>query len=93
MSERAHDAAPCYPTLFSPFHHVFHIQVLRWTIVNRTYGPHKSLYISLFLLTILGLINYGPPIAYFIVFFVLFLHARERVSLLDGMKNQVQFES
>ena len=35
--------------------------VLRGTIVNRTYGTHKNRYISLFLLTIVGIINYGPP--------------------------------
>ena len=34
--------------------------ILRGTIVNRTYGAHKNLYISLFL-TILGPINYGSP--------------------------------
>ena len=32
--------------------------VLRATIVNRTYGIHKNLYISTFLLTIFGPINY-----------------------------------
>ena len=31
------------------------------TIVNRTYGTHKNLYISPFLLPILGPIYYGPP--------------------------------
>ena len=35
--------------------------VLRGTIVNRTYGTHKNLYIYLFLLTIFGPIYYGPP--------------------------------
>ena len=30
-------------------------------ILNRTYGTHKSLYISLVLLTIFGPIYYGPP--------------------------------
>ena len=29
--------------------------------VNRAYGIHKNLYISLFLLAIFGPINYGPP--------------------------------
>ena len=29
--------------------------------VNRTYGTHKKLYISLFLLTIFGPTYYGPP--------------------------------
>ena len=35
--------------------------LLRGTIVNRTYGIHKKLYISPFLLRIFGPINYGPP--------------------------------
>ena len=35
--------------------------ILRGTIVNRTYGIHKYLYISPFLLTIFGPINYVPP--------------------------------
>ena len=34
--------------------------ILRGTIVNRTYGTHKNLYIYPFLLTIFGPINYGP---------------------------------
>ena len=32
--------------------------ILRGTIVNRTYGAHKKLYIYLFLLTIFGPIYY-----------------------------------
>ena len=36
-------------------------KLLRGTIVNRTYGIHKHLYIRPFLLTIFGPINYGPP--------------------------------
>ena len=36
-------------------------QLLRGTIVNRTYGTHKNLYNSLFLLTKFGPIYYGPP--------------------------------
>ena len=35
--------------------------LLRGTILNRTYGPYKNQYISLFLLTIFGPIHYGPP--------------------------------
>ena len=35
--------------------------LLRGTIVNRAYGTHKNLYISVFLLTIFGPINFGPP--------------------------------
>ena len=35
--------------------------LLRGTILNRTYGTHKTLYISLFLLKIFGSIYYGPP--------------------------------
>ena len=35
--------------------------VLRGTIVSRTYGIHKNLYMYPFLLTIFGPINYGPP--------------------------------
>ena len=38
-----------------------HVQYLRGTIVNRTYGIHKNLYISLYSLTMLGPIYYGPP--------------------------------
>ena len=37
------------------------VELLRGTIVNRTYGIHKNLYIEAFLLTIFGPINYGPP--------------------------------
>ena len=37
------------------------VVVLRGTIVNRTYGIHKNLYIKPFLLAIFGPINYGPP--------------------------------
>ena len=35
--------------------------LLRGTILNRTYGEYKNLYISLILLTIFGPIYYGPP--------------------------------
>ena len=35
--------------------------LLRGTIVNRTYGTHQNLYIYLFLPSIFGPINYGPP--------------------------------
>ena len=35
--------------------------LLRGTKVNRTYDTHKNLYACLFLLTIFGPINYGPP--------------------------------
>ena len=38
-----------------------HDRLLRGTIVNRTYGKHKSLYVNLFLPTIFGPIYYGPP--------------------------------
>ena len=34
---------------------------LQGTIVNRTYGIHKNLYIYLFLRAIFGPIYYGPP--------------------------------
>ena len=34
---------------------------LRGTLVNRTYGGHKNLYINLFLLTIFGPVYYRPP--------------------------------
>ena len=36
-------------------------ELLRGTIVNRTYGIHKNHDISPFLLTIFGPITYGPP--------------------------------
>ena len=35
--------------------------LLRETILNRTYGTHKNLYISIFLRTVFGPIYYGPP--------------------------------
>ena len=35
--------------------------LLRGTIVNRTYGTHKNLYIFIFLLTMFGSIYFGPP--------------------------------
>ena len=35
---------------------------LRRGVLNRTYGKHKNLYISLFLVTIFGPIYYGPPL-------------------------------
>ena len=34
----------------------------RGTTINRTYGTHKKLSIFLFLLTVFGPINYGPPV-------------------------------
>ena len=37
------------------------VVVLRGTIVNRTYGKHKNLYIQPFLPTKFGPINHGPP--------------------------------
>ena len=37
------------------------VRLLRGTVVSRTYGAHKKLYISVFLLTISGPIYYGPP--------------------------------
>ena len=37
------------------------VELLRGTIVNRTYGTHKDLYISPFLPSIFGPIYYGPP--------------------------------
>ena len=35
--------------------------LLRGTLVNRTYGGPKNLYIHLFLLTMFGPIYYRPP--------------------------------
>ena len=35
--------------------------LIRGTIVNRTYGAHKNLHISLFFVTVFGSIYYGPP--------------------------------
>ena len=37
------------------------LRLLRGTILNRTYGPHKNRYISLLLPTIFGPVCYGPP--------------------------------
>ena len=39
----------------------YHTVLLRGTIVSRTYGTQKNLYISLFLLAIFGPIYYDPP--------------------------------
>ena len=41
--------------------HTRYLVLLRGTILNRTYGAHKNLYISLFLTTIFGPINNGSP--------------------------------
>ena len=38
------------------------LMLLRGTILNRTYGTHKNLYILLFLPTMFGPIYYGPPL-------------------------------
>ena len=35
--------------------------VIRGTLVNRTYGIYKNLYIYPFLLTVFGPVNYSPP--------------------------------
>ena len=35
--------------------------------MNRTYGIHKNLYTYLFLLTIFGPVNYGPPVILLLV--------------------------
>ena len=35
--------------------------LLREKVLNRTYGTYKHLHTSLFLLTVFGPINYGPP--------------------------------
>ena len=35
--------------------------LIRGTLVNRTYGGHKNLYIHIFLLTIFGPVYYRPP--------------------------------
>jgi len=48
-------------SLVAPQAIVYTTEILRGTIVNRTYGKHKNLYICLFLLTIFGPIYYGPP--------------------------------
>ena len=52
--------------VISPGGHTIHgvilrIHLLRGTLVNRTYGIHKNLYIFTSLPTIFGPINYGPP--------------------------------
>ena len=49
-----------------PVKHISELTVARLfllpgTIVNKTYGTHKNLYVSLFLPTIFGPVNYGPP--------------------------------
>ena len=40
------------------------VRLSRETIVNRTYGAHKNLFISLFLPTIFGPIYCDPPSYY-----------------------------
>ena len=45
-------------TIGCPFRPVL---LVRGTMVNRTYGTHRNLHISIFLLTIFGPIYYGPP--------------------------------
>ena len=42
-------------------HYCAPLVLLRGTIVNRTYGIHKTYILSPFLLTIFGPINYDPP--------------------------------
>ena len=49
------------------------ILLLRGTIVNRTYGAHKTLYVFLFLLTIFGPSYCGPPQYYTSVYSTCFL--------------------
>ena len=44
----------CYPCVFGSV-------LLRGTVLNRTYGTHKNLYISRFLLTTFDPIYYGSP--------------------------------
>ena len=39
----------------------WYVLLFQGAIVNRTYGTHKNLYISQFLLKIFGPIYYGPP--------------------------------
>ena len=51
----------CFFSFFLFFFFVV-VVVLRGTIVYRTYRARKHLYISLFLLTVFGLIYYAPPV-------------------------------
>ena len=39
----------------------YNIILLRGTILNRTYGPYKNVYVLIFLPTIVGPIYYVPP--------------------------------
>ena len=48
-------------TIQRPIINHFHRQLLRGTIVNRTYGIHKNQYICLLLRTTLGPVHHGPP--------------------------------
>ena len=48
-------------SLFGPDYNIPSVILSRETIVNRTYGTHKNLHISLFFQTIFGPIYYGPP--------------------------------
>ena len=52
----SHPSYDIRPSLFLSL-----LLILRGAIVNRTYGTHKNLYTSLFLLPIFGPIYYGPP--------------------------------
>ena len=56
-----HSKLLLYLVLNTAYITVYLVLLLRGTIVNRTYGTHKNLNISLFLLTIFGPVNYGPP--------------------------------
>ena len=56
------------------------------TIVDRTYGIHKNLYIYLFLLRIFGPIYYGPPS---IVAFRQYWVIRSPVNPIDSFGNTV----
>ena len=62
--------------------------LLRGTIVNRTYGIDKNLYIHPFLLTIFGVIYYGPPYQYYYHLFPNVQHDVQHWSLITFLKEE-----
>ena len=53
--------------------HILGGSLLRGTIVNRTYGTHRNLYIYLFSLTIFGPIYYGQNLYIYVYFYSQYL--------------------
>ena len=58
---------------------------LRGTILNRTYGEHKNLYVSLFVPTMFGPIYYGPPR------YILYVYSCSGVSFLPREELTIRY--